>query len=255
MLLLRCKNRQQLVRNSVWLIIIGHFLIILILLSSFGSEFMTPVIIRVHGAAPVRFMAETKNSLVKKVLVQAPEIKKEEKSIKKSKNKKKIKTQKNKSSRVFHEKTQKTKQKLNQKKIEEKKPKKIKKVVEEKKIPEPQQEVIKQEITSQKVEKVQGAAITEPIYIGKETIEMLAIHKQIRDELQNHWHVPSGLSPETFCKLLVTLGRDGKVLAITIEESSNTMIYNTAARNAACKTVYPKEVWGKKLPLLFSLGS
>lgn len=91
------------------------------------------------------------------------------------------------------------------------------------------------------------------IYVGRDDYEGMRIQNLIQQAVREHWTSPAGFD-HVSCMVQIALTKTGVVKDVDIKVSSGVFAYDIAARSAAQKACYPKEVWNKKLILQFGKG-
>jgi len=139
--------------------------------------------------------------------------------------------------------------------VEKKKPiKKEKKTTEKKIEKEPAKPEQVQPVQEKKEELVQEGKTgneVEEIVIGQQEYEVMQLYQEIHDELSTYWHPPAGFNPKKQAILLVSLGQDGAIVQLQVEQPSGILVYDMAARMAVSKAKFPKNIWGQQLRLHF----
>ncbi len=98
----------------------------------------------------------------------------------------------------------------------------------------------------------EAAASNEPIYVGREELEALVVQQEIQKEIEQRWHPPIGISPETTCQVRALIGWDGAIKEVKMEKSSGVLVFDVHARSVTQAIVFPKAVWGKELIMHFN---
>lgn len=91
----------------------------------------------------------------------------------------------------------------------------------------------------------------EPICIGQEVYDEYLLSGRVQQAVLRYWRRPVGFSRELLCEVVVQITEAGKAASVTIQQPSGAVAYDMAARAAALKAEYPRELWNKKLVLQF----
>jgi len=141
------------------------------------------------------------------------------------------------------------------------KPSAPKKVVTKKEVkataPVKKKEIVAKKMPAKKIEPIeaepeQAFVADEPIYVGRDDLQLMHMHDAIRKEVEKHWKPPRGLQEGLCCHIKVAVGRTGKVVSAGIEEPSGVLLYDIPARAAALASSLPKWTWGKEFIIAFN---
>jgi len=139
-------------------------------------------------------------------------------------------------------------------KKESPKPKQQEPIKREKEIEkEPQKANIKEPVTTHEQSVQQKAEVEEqePIVLGQEEFEALKLYQEVHEEITKYWRPPAGLHPKQPCILLLAIDEQGSVDNITVEQSSGVLVHDMAARIAAQKAHFQKELFRQQIRLHF----
>jgi TonB C terminal len=92
---------------------------------------------------------------------------------------------------------------------------------------------------------------SEIIYVGRDDLVMLKNYQKVQQDIEHVWKPPVGLSKDLACMVAVDLNSNGMIKQLAVEESSNVLSFDIAARMALSQVKFPKTVWGKKLVITF----
>ena len=87
-------------------------------------------------------------------------------------------------------------------------------------------------------------------FVGVQDLEHLQIQQLVAGQLAKHWKRPVGMANK-ICVIRIELHANGTIINAIVEKSSGVPMYDMAAKSAALKTVYPQEIWNKKLVIQF----
>lgn len=87
-------------------------------------------------------------------------------------------------------------------------------------------------------------------FIGVQDLEHLELQQLVAGKLAQYWKRPVGMESK-LCVIKIELHANGKILSVVVEKSSGVPMYDMAAKAAALKTIYPQEIWNKKLVIQF----
>lgn len=91
----------------------------------------------------------------------------------------------------------------------------------------------------------------EVIYLGRDDFAALVTHEAIQKHIEQVWQPPIGVSKKCSCAIKVVLDNQGGISDLIIEESSNVLPYDIAARAALEQAPFPQEMWGKNIVITF----
>ena len=124
------------------------------------------------------------------------------------------------------------------------------------------QEEVAQEIQAQPIQDIQKdvanlqESVLPPIdmsdvtFVGVQDLEHLQLHQIVSGQLAKYWKRPVGMEKK-MCVIKIELDATGKIVNIFVEKGSGVPMYDMAAKAAAVKPVYPREIWNKKLVIQF----
>ncbi len=95
------------------------------------------------------------------------------------------------------------------------------------------------------------AAGQEVVYVGREEMEALQLQEYIQQEMAQHWSPPPGMPKESACTIKISIGFDGSITDLDVEQSSGVLVFDSAARKAASHLTPPQWAYGKTLRITF----
>gem|GEM_PF-2363165 len=95
------------------------------------------------------------------------------------------------------------------------------------------------------------AAGQEVVYVGQEEMEALQLQEYIQQEMAQHWSPPPGIPKESNCTIKISVGFDGTINDLDMEQSSGVLLFDSAARRAASQLTPPPWAYGKTLRITF----
>lgn len=92
----------------------------------------------------------------------------------------------------------------------------------------------------------------EKIYIGRNDRDLLLAQQELYSQLLLHWQPPAGIAENIFCCVKATITKEGAVADVSMDTSSNILVFDVAARSAIFQTEFPQSVWGKEVLITFN---
>lgn len=113
---------------------------------------------------------------------------------------------------------------------------------------EPQKIVEQSQSIGQEV--MQAADAQDAIYVGQEEMQALQMQEYIQHEMARYWQPPAGMG-ELYCIIKVVFDREGEIDSITMEQSSGSALFDSAARAAASKLTCSDQMKAKEIMITF----
>ena len=89
------------------------------------------------------------------------------------------------------------------------------------------------------------------MYVGQAEMEALALQEFIQNEMAAHWSPPTGIRADVQCVLKIIVSHDGKNNQIVLDQPSNILLFDNAAKRAATQLQPPQWAYGKEILITF----
>ncbi len=89
------------------------------------------------------------------------------------------------------------------------------------------------------------------VYVSYKDFDAAMMSAAFVASMKEKWVAPVGVSKECECEVVVSLDKNGKLEQVTIERSSNVLVYDMAVKEALAIMDFPCEVYGKVLHIVF----
>ena len=89
------------------------------------------------------------------------------------------------------------------------------------------------------------------MYVSYKEYDAIVAGAAFVDSMKDQWIAPVGMPKNSSCEVLITIDAKGDLAALSIERSSNVLVYDVAVKDALSSMEFPKEVYGKTLRVSF----
>lgn len=90
------------------------------------------------------------------------------------------------------------------------------------------------------------------LYVGRDDYDNLIRYQAAHEAITQHWQPPVGIPATTQCTLKIAIDKSGTVKDVDIVQSSQILVYDSAARRALTNTVFPKSFYNKTMIITFN---
>lgn len=87
--------------------------------------------------------------------------------------------------------------------------------------------------------------------VSQKEQDMYELQQALQEELQMHWHPPTGLSKDLLCEISIQLDAKGHVHHYDFVTASGVLVYDIHAQATIMQMHYPHYAWGKQLTITF----
>jgi len=91
------------------------------------------------------------------------------------------------------------------------------------------------------------------MYVGREDLKELQLHKTVCHAVQKNWQPPAGLPVTSACEISFFVGVEGTACNVEVVQSSKIVAYDIAARSAVLRARFDPYARGKKCTVVFKV--
>ncbi len=95
------------------------------------------------------------------------------------------------------------------------------------------------------------ATVENIVYVGQAEMEALQLQEFIQNEMAAHWSPPTGIRSDAQCVVKIMVSHDGKNNQIILDQPSNILLFDSAAKRAANQLQPPQWAYGKEILITF----